>query len=72
VTPDRLLGRVVASSRLIGMAGVPIGGGLGGLVASGVGLRAAYSLTGLLGLVATGLIVVATAGLADEPATQRG
>jgi MFS family permease len=42
LTPDRLLGRVVASFRLVGIGALPIGALLGGWVARATGLRTPY------------------------------
>ncbi|MGA7227494.1 MAG: MFS transporter [Acidimicrobiia bacterium] len=52
-SPDRLLGRVVASFRLIGVGALPLGALFGGWVARQVGLRIPY-------LLASGLIAIAT------------
>jgi predicted MFS family arabinose efflux permease len=40
LVPDQLLGRVVSAFRLLGNGAAPVGAALGGLVASGLGLRA--------------------------------
>lgn len=53
-SPDRLLGRVVASFRLIAVGALPLGALFGGWVARQTGLRAPY-------LIGAGLIVVASA-----------
>ncbi|MAT04728.1 MAG: hypothetical protein CL424_06770 [Acidimicrobiaceae bacterium] len=42
VTPDHLLGRVVASFRMIAFAGIPIGAGLVGAVATATSVRSAF------------------------------
>jgi MFS family permease len=42
LTPDRLLGRVVTSFRLIGVGAVPAGAVFGGWIARVAGLRAPY------------------------------
>ncbi len=52
LTPGRLLGRVIASSRTMAWIGLPIGAALGGLIAEYAGLRPVY-----LGGSATVLIV---------------
>ena len=52
LTPDRLLGRVVASFRLIGIGALPVGALFGGWVARVAGLRAPY-------LIGAALLVVA-------------
>jgi MFS family permease len=40
IVPDHLLGRVVSAFRLLGNGAAPVGGALGGVVASSAGLRA--------------------------------
>ena len=52
LTPDRLLGRVVASFRLIGIGAVPVGAVFGGLVARSAGLRSPYLIGSALILAA--------------------
>jgi MFS family permease len=52
-SPDRLLGRVVASFRLIGVGATPVGALFGGWVARAAGLRVPY-------MIGAGLVVVAT------------
>ncbi len=52
LTPDRLLGRVVASFRLVGVGAFPLGALLGGWVARHAGLRAPF-------LIGAGIIAVA-------------
>jgi MFS family permease len=46
LVPDPLLGRVVSAFRLLGYGAVPLGAVLGGVVASGFGLRAPFVLAG--------------------------
>lgn len=48
LTPDRLLGRVVASFRLVGIGALPIGALLGGWVARATGLRTPYFVSSFL------------------------
>jgi MFS family permease len=48
LTPDRLLGRVVASFRLVGIGALPIGALLGGWVARATGLRTPYFVSSIL------------------------
>jgi MFS family permease len=55
ITPDRLLGRMNASYRLVGWGTQPLGALLGGVLAEALGLRATF-------LVATGLVVLTLAG----------
>ena len=42
IVPDRLLGRVVATFRLVGLGTLPVGALLGGLVAQWLGLQAVF------------------------------
>lgn len=67
ITPDRLLGRVMSSYRLIGRSATSLGAVLGGGLASGFGLRAP-ALTCALGMIVV-LVVSFTAlrpGAIDE------
>jgi hypothetical protein len=52
VIPDHLFGRVNSAYRFLGWGGMPIGAGLGGLVAHAFGLRAPFVLAGIISLVA--------------------
>jgi MFS family permease len=56
LTPDRLLGRVVASFRLVGIGALPIGALLGGWVARATGLRTPYFVSSILIALAAGLV----------------
>lgn len=60
VTPDHLLGRVVASYRMVALAGIPIGAVLGGVVAEVAGIRSVFAVAGVVGALACGLLVRAT------------
>lgn len=62
VTPDRILGRVVSTFRLIGISGVPIGALLGGVVAGTFGIRVPY----VAGAVVMVAVVVAVHLVATE------
>ena len=42
ITPDRLLGRMNASYRLVGWGTMPLGALLGGILAEALGLRGAF------------------------------
>lgn len=64
VTPDHLLGRVVASFRMVGLAGIPVGAVLGGVVAELAGIRAVFAVAAGIGAVACALLVRATSRLA--------
>ncbi len=52
VTPEHLLGRVVATFRMVGMGAAPLGAILGGFVADAVGVRGANWTAAALALVA--------------------
>ncbi|MGH8913550.1 MAG: MFS transporter [Acidimicrobiia bacterium] len=67
LTPDRLLGRVVASFRLIGIGALPFGALFGGWVARAAGLRAPY----LIGtaLFATAAVLVYRVSTEERMAT---
>jgi MFS family permease len=58
-TPEDLLGRVVASYRMIGYGGVPVGAVLGGIVASFTGVRSVFAFTAVLSAFAFWLLVKA-------------
>ena len=60
VTPDRLLGRIVASFRVIGAVGVPVGAVLGGIVAGLTSVRTVFALAGVLTLVPAVVIAMTT------------
>jgi predicted MFS family arabinose efflux permease len=47
VTPERLLGRVVASFRVFGMGAAPLGAVIGGVVTEATGVRAAMAVAAL-------------------------
>ncbi len=66
VTPDRLLGRTVASFRVIGALGVPIGAILGGIVAGATSVRTVFALAGILSLVPAVVIMVTTSHIPAE------
>jgi MFS family permease len=55
ITPDRLLGRMNASYRLVGWGTQPLGALLGGVLAEALGLRATF-------LVAAGIVALTLAG----------
>jgi len=48
ITPDRLLGRMNASYRLVGWGSMPIGALLGGVLAEALGLRAAFAVAAVV------------------------
>jgi MFS family permease len=48
IVPDRLLGRVVASGRMLAWGTIPIGSALGGVMADRFGLRMPFYVGGAL------------------------
>ena len=68
VVPSELLGRVVASFRLIGMLGVPLGALAGGVIGAAAGVRAVYLVAGIFSILPLLAILSATRHL-EEPAT---
>jgi MFS family permease len=52
IVPDRLMGRVVSTFRVLGYGAVPVGAILGGAVAQALGLRAPFLLGGVVLVVA--------------------
>ena len=50
ITPDRLLGRMNASYRLVGWGTMPLGAALGGVLAEALGLRGAFLVAAMLTL----------------------
>ena len=55
VVPDRILGRVVATFRMLGWGALPLGAAIGGAVGEAFGLRAVY-----LGAAAATLLLLPT------------
>jgi MFS family permease len=53
LTPDRLLGRMTATMRFLTVAAAPLGSLVGGVLATGIGLRHTLWVIGLLGLALT-------------------
>ncbi len=62
LTPNRLLGRVIATMRFIGTGAVPIGSLGGGILAHIIGIRETILVAAVIGVAATGLVAAATAG----------
>ncbi|HXP14452.1 MAG TPA: MFS transporter, partial [Actinomycetes bacterium] len=50
ITPDRLLGRMNASYRLVGWGTMPLGALLGGVLAEALGLRPAFLVAAVITL----------------------
>jgi MFS family permease len=71
IVPDRLLGRVNASYRLLAWGTMPVGAALGGLVGEALGVRAVFLIFGGLALLLVlGRLVVTDAAIeAAERAT---
>jgi Na+/melibiose symporter-like transporter len=67
VSPDRILGRVITSVRVVALGGIPLGALLGGVVARGAGLRAPFFLAaGIGGLAWVVLVRGVTPGSIEE------
>jgi MFS family permease len=64
VTPDRILGRVMTTFRLIGVGSVPIGALLGGVIAAAAGIRVPY-------WIGAAILVVVTAAIYDVATDDR-
>lgn len=62
LAPDRLLGRVIASGRLLAFGAVPIGSIGGGALARLVGVRPTIAAAALLSLATSGLVARVTLG----------
>ena len=57
IVPDRLLGRVVSSGRMLAWGSIPIGSALGGVIADDFGLRMPFFIGGaLIALIGVGTI----------------
>ena len=67
ITPDRLLGRVMSSYRLVGRSATSLGAVLGGVLASSFGLRAP-ALTCALGMIVVVVVsfIALPPGVVDE------
>ncbi len=64
--PDHLLGRVTSAYRLVALGALPVGGLLGGIIASAFGLRAPFVIGAIcLALLAVGLAPVLTTRVLD-------
>jgi MFS family permease len=69
LTPNRLLGRVIATMRFIGMGAIPLGSLGGGFLARAIGVREAILVAAAVGVIATAAVVGATAGQDLEATT---
>jgi MFS family permease len=69
ITPDRLLGRMNAAYRLLGWGMMPLGAGLGGLLAEAFGLRTTFAVAALFHVpLLAGFLVLTPARLAAAQA----
>jgi MFS family permease len=73
IVPDRLLGRLNASYRLLAWGTMPVGAALGGIVGEAFGVRAVFIVFGALGLLLLlGRLVITNGAIeAAEQATER-
>lgn len=67
-TPEPLLGRVVASFRMVGMGAAPLGAVVGGFVTDAFDVRAAYLLAGVVSTCSWVVLVLGLRHL-DESVT---
>ncbi|MFO1323120.1 MAG: MFS transporter [Burkholderiales bacterium] len=58
ITPDRLLGRMTATMRFLTVAMAPLGSLVGGVLATGIGLRGTLLTVGVLGLALSAAAVM--------------
>jgi MFS family permease len=71
ITPDRLLGRMNASYRLVGWGTMPLGALLGGVLAETLGLRATFLVAaGIVLLTLVGFRYVTEGAIADAEAAE--
>ena len=66
VVPDELLGRVIATFRVVGVGGVPVGAFLGGAIASLTSVRTTMALAAGLLTVAAVLLTRVAARIPEE------
>lgn len=62
ITPDRLLGRAIATMRFVAMGAIPVGALGGGLIARYIGIRETMLLSAGVAALATAVIIRSTAG----------
>jgi MFS family permease len=68
-TPPHLLGRVVASFRLIGLLGSPVGAIAGGAITEFTTVRTNYVVAGVFAILPTVVFIRATQHLPSDPGT---
>ena len=71
LTPNRLLGRVVSSFRVVGYGLIPLGAAAGGWIASTWGLRATFFFGGGVSFVAAVLLSLSVTERSVEAARAR-
>lgn len=71
ITPDRLLGRMNSTYRLLGWGTMPIGAALGGAIAEWAGLRATFAVAALIHVpLLLGFLVVTDRRIEEAEAVQ--
>ncbi len=71
IPPPRLLGRVIAASRTLSWAGIPVGAGLGGFLGDALGLKVVYlGASTILILVASLLVLTRLWSHGEGPETE--
>ncbi len=67
ITPERILGRIVATSRVLSTLGIPVGALTGGVIASLTSVRTTFVVAGIATLVPLVVIVKAARHVQAEP-----
>jgi MFS family permease len=71
LTPERVMGRVIAASRTIAWAGIPIGASLGGVLGDAVGLRPLYVSGGAAIVLTAVVLALGPLGRTDQAMSER-
>lgn len=71
ITPDGLLGRAYAASRMISWGVLPVSAGFAGIAAEIVGIRAVFAAGGVATLIALGAFLISVSAAALDSASSR-
>jgi MFS family permease len=66
VTPEPVIGRVIAASRTIAWAGIPVGASFGGVIGDAVGLRPLYVAGGAAIVLTAAVLALGPLGRRDQ------